>query len=214
MVSYNKKGIGRFYITPYGDFPSVTTVLGAYEDKTWLQEWRARIGNDEADRITKESTDIGTYLHYLFECFLSNVEARKPETPEEKKAEQLFKISKQKLTNIVNDVLYLETPVWSKELRVAGRFDCLCLSKDKKITLLDFKNSRKGKTKNEIDSYRQQLGFYTIMIKETLGIDVEISKIYMVNRDGFVQIFNFKKEETPFEELVTIRRTFFEKYGY
>jgi hypothetical protein len=80
MHTYNKDGIGRFYSTPKGDYPSVTTVLGAYGDNSWLQEWRDRIDAENADRIVKESTDIGSHLHYLFECLLRKVDAKKSDT--------------------------------------------------------------------------------------------------------------------------------------
>jgi genome maintenance exonuclease 1 len=214
IKSYNKEGVGRIYTTPNGDYPSVTTVLGAYGDKTWLEEWRARIGEEEADRITKESTDIGTHLHYLFECVLSGEKPKESETPEEKKAEELFKCSKAKLLRMVDDVICMERPVWSDKFRVAGRFDLLCKTSEGKIALVDFKNSRRPKKKSEISSYRLQLAFYSQMIKETLGIDVEQQKIFMVTREKFVQIFDFQKEDTPRSELVEIRKKFWEKYGF
>ncbi len=214
MHTYNKDGIGRFYSTPKGDYPSVTTVLGAYGDDTGLQEWRDKIGAENADRIVKESTDIGSHLHYLFECLLRKVDAKKSETPEEKKAEQMFKVAKPKLLKIVDQVLYMEEPVWSDTFRIAGRFDMLCRTKEGKIALVDYKNTRRSKSKEEISSYRLQLAFYVRMIKETLGIDVEEQKIFMVNREGFVQVFNFYEHETPRSELVAIRKNFWEKYGY
>lgn len=90
----------------------------------------------------------------------------------------------------------------------------LCKTREGKIALVDYKNTRSGKSKKDISSYRQQLAFYAIMIKETLGIDVEEQKIFMVNREGFVQIFNFYENDTPRSELVAIRKNFWEKYGY
>ena len=214
MNTYNKEGIGRFYNTPLGDYPSVTTVLGAYGDDTWLQEWRNRIGAENADRIVKESTDIGSHLHYLFECLLQKLDPKVPETTEEKKAEQMFKVAKPKLLKIVDQVLYMEEPVWSDSFRIAGRFDMLCRTKEGKIALVDYKNTRRAKSKEDISSYRRQLAFYVRMIKETLGIDVEEQKIFMVNREGFVQIFNFYENDTTRSELVAIRKNFWEKYGY
>jgi len=214
MLTYNKEGIGRFYVTPHGDYPSVTTILGAYGDYTWLQEWRDRIGAENADRIVKESTDIGSHLHYLFECLLKEFEPKTSETLEEKKAEQMFRVAKPRLLKIVDQVLYMEEPVWSDSFRIAGRFDMLCKTREGKIALVDYKNTRSGKSKKDISSYRQQLAFYAIMIKETLGIDVEEQKIFMVNREGFVQIFNFYENDTPRSELVAIRKNFWEKYGY
>lgn len=41
MKAYFEGDIGRFYETPDGNFPSVTTVLKAASDNTFLAEWRA-----------------------------------------------------------------------------------------------------------------------------------------------------------------------------
>jgi len=212
--TYNKEGIGRFYSTPKGDYPSVTTVLGAYGDKSWLSEWRENIGEEKADAIVKESTDIGSHLHYLFECLLKKKEPKTPETAEEKRAEKMFNSAKKKLLNLVDEVLYMEEPVWSESFRIAGRFDMLCRTKKGIVTLVDYKNTKRNKTRSDIDSYRLQLAFYAIMIKETLGLVVEEHKIFMVNREGFVQIFTFNEKDTKRSELVEIRKNFFEKFGY
>lgn len=210
----HQEGIGRFYDTPSGSFPSVTTVLGAYGDSSWLDEWRKNIGEDKADAIVKEASDIGTHMHYLFECLLQNIEPTKPETPEQKKATAMFNSAKTKLLKMIDKVLYMEEAVWSPTFRIAGRFDLLFRDKDGKVILLDYKNTRRAKSREDIDSYRLQLAFYVKMIEETLGIKVDECKIFMVNREGFVQIFKFKNEETKRAELVAIRKNFWDKFGY
>ena len=58
----------RHYQTPNGEpLPSVTTVLDALKDKTSLYEWRKRVGDEEANRITKLATGIGTQVHLHIE---------------------------------------------------------------------------------------------------------------------------------------------------
>ena len=56
---------GRTYTTPEGKkYPSVTTVLGASEDsKDGLNAWRQRIGEEEADKITRQAGARGTAVH-------------------------------------------------------------------------------------------------------------------------------------------------------
>ena len=42
---------------------SVTTILDATKDKTHLIEWRKRVGEATAKRITKEASGMGTRMH-------------------------------------------------------------------------------------------------------------------------------------------------------
>ena len=67
------KEIGRYYIDSKNQtVPSVTTVLGKTSDKSdSIQQWRNKVGDDEADRITKQSTDIGSMVHEALENFLN-----------------------------------------------------------------------------------------------------------------------------------------------
>ena len=61
---------GRTYFTPDGDFPSITTLLGKTSDnQVWLQKWRERVGEEEANRISKEATDRGTLIHEYAEKY-------------------------------------------------------------------------------------------------------------------------------------------------
>ena len=59
---------GRKYV---GDdnipVPSVTTILDKTSDKTALIEWRKRVGDAEANRISKESAGLGTKVHNALE---------------------------------------------------------------------------------------------------------------------------------------------------
>ena len=64
---------GRYYLTPKGvRLPSVTTVLGRKLDKTALLEWRAKVGEEEAKRITTKAASRGTAIHLIAEKYLLN----------------------------------------------------------------------------------------------------------------------------------------------
>ena len=65
---------GRLYKTPEGDeFPSVTTVLG-YRSKEAILAWRKRVGEEEANRISRHAAGRGTKVHYLAEDHINNKE--------------------------------------------------------------------------------------------------------------------------------------------
>ena len=50
--------------------PSVTTILSATGDKTALINWRKRVGEAEATRISTESAGLGTKVHNALEKYI------------------------------------------------------------------------------------------------------------------------------------------------
>ena len=71
ISTYNKQGIGRYYETPDGDFPSVTTILSNTTYKPWLEKWKQRVGEEEAARISKIATDRGEAVHSFAERYFN-----------------------------------------------------------------------------------------------------------------------------------------------
>ena len=50
----------RYYDTPDGNkLVSITSIISHY-NREIFREWRARVGNEEANKITKQSTSRGT----------------------------------------------------------------------------------------------------------------------------------------------------------
>ena len=67
-----KDGATRLYLTPEGEaLPSVTTILSKTKDKTFLKEWRARVGEKQAEKIISDSSQIGTALHLYIEHYVN-----------------------------------------------------------------------------------------------------------------------------------------------
>ena len=129
----------RFYLTPTGEkYPSVTTVLGSASDKRWLYEWRKKVGEDRANKISNHAATRGTRLHTMCEKYMLNdesfAEKQMPLTIE------MFK-SIQKYIDMVEIVYGNEIPLYSHELRTAGRTDLFCQVGGKNV-ILDFKEQR------------------------------------------------------------------------
>ena len=61
----------RLYETPDGNFPSITTVLSSLS-KASIQEWRNKVGAEEANRISTQASRIGTKTHKIIEDYLQN----------------------------------------------------------------------------------------------------------------------------------------------
>ena len=61
----------RMYMCPDGNaVASVTTILDSTKDKTYLMEWRKKVGEETARMITKEASGIGTRMHKFLEDYI------------------------------------------------------------------------------------------------------------------------------------------------
>ena len=96
---------------------SITSITSHYNKQIFL-DWRKRVGNVKADKITKAATTRGTDMHTLTEYYLKNEEL--PQVPPI--SEFLFKISKGKL-NKISKIRTLEGALYSKQLGIAGTVD-------------------------------------------------------------------------------------------
>ena len=65
----NKDGV-RFYPIPGADkyYPSVTSIT-SFKNAQFFKDWRTKIGEDEANRITARATQRGTAFHNIAEDY-------------------------------------------------------------------------------------------------------------------------------------------------
>ena len=62
----------RYYDTPTGEkLVSITSVISHY-NREIFRSWRARVGNEEANKVTKQATSRGTDMHTLVEYYIRN----------------------------------------------------------------------------------------------------------------------------------------------
>jgi len=169
----------RLYETPEGIFPSVTTVVG-FKKQQFFAEWR-RKNPEESKRVTSR----GTKFHSLIEQYLKNEEINFDELHSNYKS--LFSLLKPELDKIDN-IVALETPLWSKILGLAGRTDCIA-EYDGKLSIIDFKASTKEKRAQDIDNYFTQASAYALMFQERTGIIVDNFAILIACEDGIKQVF-------------------------
>jgi CRISPR/Cas system-associated exonuclease Cas4 (RecB family) len=200
----------RLYKTPNDDYyPSITTVLGrtaSKEKQMSLANWRNSIGHEEADRITNEAAQNGTAVHLMIERFLKEEDPFQDDSFAEK-AIGNFHCLKPKLRKI-QEVVALEVPLFSDELQVAGRTDCIGVINNK-LQIIDFKTSSKIKAASDIHDYCLQLSAYAIMHNEKQGTNIHHGTILMAS-DGFPQEFEF--DLTPFRaSLINRINEFYQK---
>jgi hypothetical protein len=178
-VSSNGK---RLYETPEGIFPSVTTVVG-FRKQQFFAEWRNK-NPEESKRVTSR----GTKFHSLIEKYLNNEEIEYDNLHSGIKS--LFSILRPELDKI-NNIVAIETPLWSKTLGLAGRTDCIA-EYDGKLSIIDFKASTKEKREKDIDNYFAQASAYALMFQERTGIIVDNFAILIACEDGLKQVFQGK----------------------
>lgn len=192
----------RHYETPGGIFPSVTTVMG-WEKQKFFADWR-RKNPEESRRVTSR----GTKFHGIIESYLNNedidIENMLPNY------KYLFNLLKPELDKIDN-ILAIETPLWSKTLGLAGRTDCIA-EYDGKATIIDFKASSKEKRKEDIENYFLQASAYALMFQERTGIIVDNFAILIACEDGIKQVF----QDRPINYVKKLKNTidrYKEKHG-
>jgi genome maintenance exonuclease 1 len=195
----------RYYLTPDGNhYPSITSILSQQEN-LGLEAWKERVGEKEAKRISKESARIGTAVHQLAEFYLSNVQVKLDK--EEKKIVDTFNRLRFLLGNI-NNIVGLEIPLFSDLLRVAGTCDCIA-EYNGKLSIIDFKTSRKPKKEDWIDDYYMQTFAYKLMFEEMTGVEIQQIVILVACVESFdVQVFKkpAKDADEWLEKLVKIMK--------
>jgi genome maintenance exonuclease 1 len=180
---------GRKYFTPEGNsYPSITTVLSAFTDKKFLVEWRKRIGEEEANKITKKSSTRGTKLHSICEKYLLNeMNEMKIKTlmPDIK---DFFLQLKPYIDENVDNVYGTEQALYSDVLKIAGRTDCIA-EWNGKISIIDYKNSIRMKEEKNIQNYFIQCTAYAQMFKFLTKKPIEQIVVAIANEEGKPQIF-------------------------
>jgi ATP-dependent exoDNAse (exonuclease V) beta subunit len=179
----------RYYTLPDGTrLPSVTTVIGA-QKKHIFQAWRNKVGEDVANAITKKATSRGTNVHTLCERYLNN-ESLGDIMPD---AKEMF-ISIKPLLNRINNIHYQEQALWSVQLGMAGRVDCIA-EMDGVLSVIDFKTSKKIKSHEDIEDYFWQTTAYALMYEEMIGTPINDIAIIMAVENGEPILFKQKTED-------------------
>jgi genome maintenance exonuclease 1 len=187
----------RVYATPSGKkYPSVTTVTGLLK-KDIINEWRKRVGDEEANKISSKAAKRGTRIHTLCEKYLLN-----EEVSAEMFDNEMWN-SMRPLLDDIDDIYALEQPLYSDHLQVAGTVDCIARYKGK-LSVIDFKSSKRIKHRDDIHDYFIQCSAYAVAFEELTGIPVPRLVILMAVDDEKPLVFNEKRNDW-IEEFKTLR---------
>jgi hypothetical protein len=201
----------RFYKTPEGLlYPSVTTITSQH-GKDKIIEWRKRVGEEEANRISTKASNRGTKVHKICENYLNNEEDYARTNPAHihktmPDSIAMFKSLQPLLDEHVNNIHALEIPLYSHHLKVAGRVDCIA-EYDGKLSIIDFKTSGRLKEESWIKGYFMQCSAYAVMYEERTGIPVSQIVIMIAVESEHPQVF-IKKRNDYIKDFISYREVY------
>jgi genome maintenance exonuclease 1 len=182
---------GRWYITPNGTYPSVTTVLG-HKEKPWLKDWQNMLGPKKAKKEQERCSERGEAVHEMCELFLQNVDLETIKLQRARDHVALFNQIKLALQRRINNIRAQEVALWSDELTLAGRVDCVA-EYDGTLSIIDFKSSTSMKDETMIEDYFLQCTAYALMYTELYGEHIEDIVVIIASEKGFMPAV-FKKK--------------------
>ncbi len=142
--------------------PRVSTILQTLA-KPGLEQWRQRVGVEEAKRISAEATTLGSAIHAATEAW--DRDAKRPTDATLRPYVDAYRTWR---AQYVAEVVSIERVVWSPTLKYAGTLDRLYRMRDNRLLLGDIKS---GKTVDGL--YRAQLSAYALALEECAGIHVD-----------------------------------------
>ena len=183
----NKDGV-RFYKLPKTDkyYPSVTSIT-SFKNAAFFKDWRKKIGEDEANRITARAPQRGTAFHSIAEDYINGELDLEKYLENNPLSVRMFQSAKDTL-NRIDNIHCLESFLYSHYLGLAGRVDCIA-EFDGELAVIDFKTSTKEKKEDYIEHYFVQETAYAAMFLERTGIEVKKIVTLIATEEGSIQIF-------------------------
>ena len=199
----------RLYETPEGKrYPSVTTVLGKMTDKSALEAWKKRVGEDEAARVSSRAATRGTNIHTMCENYVlgNDIDTSMPHNM------MMFNQIKKVLDEKVDMIRATECTLFSDHLKLAGSCD-LIADYDGRLSIIDYKTSAKLKRKDWIEGYFLQASLYSYRRWEMTGILVKDIVIIIGVDDSLESQIFVERPQRYLEKAVDLVRSYHQMYG-
>ena len=172
----------RLYSTPDGSrVPSVTTILDKTkpeEKKQALNEWRKRVGVENAQKITTEAANRGTRMHTYLEDYIKQGQLK------ERGSNPFGWASHAMAQTVIEDGLKNVNEIWGVEIPLyfpklyAGTTDGCGLHLNEE-SILDYKQTNKPKKTEWIEDYYLQLTAYALAHNEVYGTNIRKGVVLM-----------------------------------
>lgn len=175
--------------------PSVTTILSKTKDDTHLRAWIEQVGEEKAEQIKKEASELGSQMHQNLENYILGT------------AMSGSFMAKNLASLIVKNGLKSVDEVWGTEVALfcenlyAGTTDLVGLHNGVP-SIIDFKNSLNDKKKEWIEDYFLQLVAYALAHNEMYNTTINKGVIMMATRDAKYREFIIEGDEfTHYEHM-------------
>jgi len=174
----------RHYETPHGTFISITTLLSSLTPEGIL-DWRESVGDDVANYAMRVVATRGNKLHNIVESYLSNEPQNDLVGEHGILAAGLFDLMRPELDKI-EKIRALEQKLFSANLRVAGRTDCIA-DYEGSLSTIDFKTTSKIRDETN-ENYLLQATFYSTAWEEQTGEKIKQIVIITAGEDGQLDV--------------------------
>ena len=177
---------GRIYDVAGFRLPSVTSILSRTKDQGFLKEWRAKVGDKEADRIMNLSSVRGTAMHKYLESHITDIGYEDlTDTGKQAKtmAEKVIEIG----LAPVDEYYGSEVTMYYPGL-YAGQTDLVCIH-DGEDAIVDFKQSNRPKRKEWVEDYYLQIAAYAMAHDYVHGSRINKGVIMVCTPDLYYQEF-------------------------
>jgi genome maintenance exonuclease 1 len=177
---------GRIYDVAGYRLPSVTSILSRTKDQGFLKEWRAKVGDKEADRIMNLSSVRGTAMHKYLESHITDIGYEDlTDTGKQAKtmAEKVIEIG----LAPVDEYYGSEVTMYYPGL-YAGQTDLVCIH-DGEDAIVDFKQSNRPKRKEWVEDYYLQIAAYAMAHDYVHGSRINKGVIMVCTPDLYYQEF-------------------------
>mgnify|MGYP003111011805 FL=1 len=176
----------RLYDVNGSRLPSVTTILGATKDQQFLKEWKAKVGEEEADRIKNLSSRRGTAMHKFLEHYILGTgydDLTELGQKAKAMAEKVIDIGLAPVEKYYGSEVTLYYPGL-----YAGSTDLVCVHNGKD-SIVDFKQSNRPKREDWIDDYKMQIAAYAMAHDYVHNSKIEQGIIMVCTPDLYYQEF-------------------------
>jgi len=166
--------------------PSVTTILGATKNQDFLKQWKAKVGEAEAERIKNVSSARGTCMHKFLEHHVLGtgcVDLTRIGQEARPMADKIIEMGLAPVEEYYGSEVTLYYPGL-----YAGSTDLVCLHNGKE-SIVDFKQSNRPKRKEWVEDYYMQIAAYAMAHDHVYGSQIRQGVIMMCTPDLYYQEF-------------------------